>query len=480
MEKAHLTNNVRLKIMILLLSGIVLIFTAFGWFIGMQTVGVNEFEIEIAGTDSLLLSLDGRRWDTSVSLSKETLDQVSYPNHSNWWAGRGLIPVSSAGEIDPTSSRLIMYEKASLTSSEGGYRLMASKVPNVHDEERSGYVAFDLFVKNFTGSQYIEEYNILDEEEIFLSVDSEVAVSMNGGVEDTGIENSVRVAFAQIGRVHGETTDQNLITGIKCQFDGNGEQTVISGVTGICRTASIWEPNDTKHVDNAINWYNTACKQRIGDDLHDPASFSGTCGEVTNGVSYPTYVIKDEISSSDRVDVYDGAAYNKYELSEKTGAFDFFTDSKKILVGTNRPSLMSLAPNSITKIRVYIYLEGQDIDNYDFASIGRKISVQFGFTKERFEPIDVDYEGPSLELATDRIKPVISLNGPAEITIALGSEYTEQGAEATDNLEGDITDKIIIKNPVDVNAAGEYIITYNVKDFAGNPADEVIRTVIVE
>ena len=69
--------------------------------------------------------------------------------------------------------------------------------------------------------------------------------------------------------------------------------------------------------------------------------------------------------------------------------------------GTARPTFMMLAPNSVTKVRVYIYLEGQDIDNYDFAQLGKRISVAFGFTKERFYGEDVKYnetnpQGPSL------------------------------------------------------------------------------------
>ena len=61
--------------------------------------------------------------------------------------------------------------------------------------------------------------------------------------------------------------------------------------------------------------------------------------------------------------------------------------------GTDRPTLMTLAPNSITKVRVYVYIEGQDVDNYDFASLGAQISVNFGFTKERYTETDVDYSG---------------------------------------------------------------------------------------
>ena len=62
--------------------------------------------------------------------------------------------------------------------------------------------------------------------------------------------------------------------------------------------------------------------------------------------------------------------------------------------GLDRIPFFTLAPNSITKVRVYVYLEGQDIDNYDFASLGKKIQVNFGFTKERFYNTDIDYDGP--------------------------------------------------------------------------------------
>ena len=68
----------------------------------------------------------------------------------------------------------------------------------------------------------------------------------------------------------------------------------------------------------------------------------------------------------------------------------------KFLRGVQRPPFMTLAPNSITKVRIYVYIEGQDIDNYDFASIGKRISVKFGFTKERLTEDDINYQGPPL------------------------------------------------------------------------------------
>ena len=65
-----------------------------------------------------------------------------------------------------------------------------------------------------------------------------------------------------------------------------------------------------------------------------------------------------------------------------------------MLTGMDRPTFMTLAPNSITKVRVYVYIEGQDVDNYDFASLGKQIKVNFGFTKERFYAGDIQYDGP--------------------------------------------------------------------------------------
>ena len=85
--------------------------------------------------------------------------------------------------------------------------------------------------------------------------------------------------------------------------------------------------------------------------------------------------------------------------------FPYFTDTMKNYTGTQRPTFMTLAPNSITKIRVYIWIEGQDIDNYDFASLGKKISVNFGFTKERYTENDIHYEGPSTDITPKETQP---------------------------------------------------------------------------
>ena len=412
-KKRTNVKKLRQTLIAFLLCAVVLGVSTYAWFIGMKKVNVESFTVDIATTEGLFLSMDGENWSYDLDAKGAT----PYADHTNTWAPTGLIPMSSVGDIDATSSTMMMYEKGSLTASEGGYRLLSSRVANFKADGTSasgyevgnGYVAFDLFIKNLSGDEYYAEDNVLNEEGIYLNVNSEVNVTAGTDKEEnSGIENSVRVAFAQIGRVSAETPAEDIanITGITCTDDTD------AGVTGICRPAYIWEPNDTAHVNNAIKWYEAACTNRTGEDINDAASFDNDteCSTVADAVYSPTYAISRAIQIADNVDVYDGASYNGYtentstyaeylaaedKAKEKLVEYDYFTDTEKNIAGTARPEFMSLAPNSITKVRVYIYLEGQDIDNYDFASLGKQISVNFGFSKERYETGDItDYDGP--------------------------------------------------------------------------------------
>lgn len=78
----------------------------------------------------------------------------------------------------------------------------------------------------------------------------------------------------------------------------------------------------------------------------------------------------------------------------------------------------------------------------------------------------------------DEEKPIITLNGNAKMSIVLNSYYTDPGASATDNCDGDITSKIEIIGKVNPNKTGEYKITYKVKDTMGNE-DSKTRVVYV-
>jgi hypothetical protein len=79
----------------------------------------------------------------------------------------------------------------------------------------------------------------------------------------------------------------------------------------------------------------------------------------------------------------------------------------------------------------------------------------------------------------DTISPVITILGSNPINLNVGDVYSDLGATATDNIDGDLTSKIITVNPVDTSIAGTYIVKYSVSDKAGNAAVEKTRTVKV-
>jgi hypothetical protein len=78
----------------------------------------------------------------------------------------------------------------------------------------------------------------------------------------------------------------------------------------------------------------------------------------------------------------------------------------------------------------------------------------------------------------DTIKPLITRIG-GDVTLVEGSAYSDAGAVASDDIDGNITSNIVIHNAVDVNTVGVYTVTYDVNDSAGNAAIQVTRTVTV-
>jgi hypothetical protein len=78
----------------------------------------------------------------------------------------------------------------------------------------------------------------------------------------------------------------------------------------------------------------------------------------------------------------------------------------------------------------------------------------------------------------DNIPPVITLKGSNPMGVQLHKPYIEPGATATDNVDGNVSSKIVITGLVDTSKVGAYFRTYTVSDKAGNKA-ELRRTVNV-
>ncbi|WP_299159801.1 reprolysin-like metallopeptidase [uncultured Tenacibaculum sp.] len=90
-----------------------------------------------------------------------------------------------------------------------------------------------------------------------------------------------------------------------------------------------------------------------------------------------------------------------------------------------------------------------------------------------------DYTVTIAGAGADTVAPVLTLLGNSVENINVGGAYTDAGATANDNVDGDITSNIVVTGSVNANTQGTYTLTYNVSDAAGNAATPVTRTVNV-
>ena len=109
-------------------------------------------------------------------------------------------------------------------------------------------------------------------------------------------------------------------------------------------------------------------------------------------------------------------------------------------------------------------------------SNARVATITATHSNNNTDTINVNQAG----VVADTQAPVITLLGSSTVTTNLGVNWTDAGATATDNVDGDITSSIVVDDSVvDINTVGSYIVTYNVSDAAGNAAVEVVRTIAV-
>ncbi len=121
------------------------------------------------------------------------------------------------------------------------------------------------------------------------------------------------------------------------------------------------------------------------------------------------------------------------------------------------------------------------------ASITLVSDLDMGFTGIYYITYSVTDAGGNKAIPVTRVvyvvrdqnKPVIKLNGSDTVTVEVFASYTEDGATATDNKDGNISNSISIEGTVNTNVIGTYYLNYIVYDQAGNKAVKQ-RTIIVK
>ena len=196
--------------------------------------------------------------------------------------------------------------------------------------------------------------------------------------------------------------------------------------------------------------------------------------------------INEQVIIENNVDTLKIGSYNiKYKVP-------YFTEYKTYertvnIVDTKSPSISLIGDSQYNVEYGTNYEEPgyKATDNYDgditHNVIITKISVDSNNYEQHYSV--TDSSGNKSEIIryikiTDNIAPEITLNGNSVVSIITGSQYIEQGAQAFDNKDGDISNKIQILGNVDTTKEGSYIIKYIVADSNGNITTKQRRVIV--
>ena len=302
-------------LVLLLLFFIVLCTSAtYAWFSSNKRATIDAMDINVATVSGIQVSVDGINWKNEVSKDEIVNAFKTYPSATNQLP-ETLAGCSTDGSV--SNGKLNMYYGVTRERDETFYltTYLQEEINCVGDEECQGkhYIAFDLF------------FLVTVPTTLVITPASNV---INRGDYDDGGQNSARIGFVILGTV------ADTATGATAQN--------LRNATG----SYIWEPNYDMHTDygvrNALATYGISTSQ-------------------TGGARIPYRGVNQEITGI-------GVPINQ---THNSPYFSPVTPQVATVKGFATDQVLTSIPRGITKMRIYLWLEGQDVDLENNAAMGK-------------------------------------------------------------------------------------------------------------
>lgn len=301
-------------------TAILFIMSSYAWLSTNNIISSETFNIHIASKAGLQVSVDGTNWKGVVTLFDIMEARKNYGNSRNQIPLR-IEPVSTIGEVENGLLKMFHGNVAQDSKTLDNYIFANRSIESEGFGALSSgkFISFDLFFK----SNYRQNFYIDKESKI---------VSKN--VENYGIENTFRVAFLNQGTL----PINSPINSIQRLANAN--------------KAYIWEPNYDVHTEYAIE------NARLLYNINTTK---------TNGQLITSFGISKEFDAARRVLI------NETYLPKNSDIFKRVdVDVATTKAFPNNEDLFVLMPG-ITKVRLYIWIEGQDVDCENNASLADAI-----------------------------------------------------------------------------------------------------------
>lgn len=305
-------------ILLLLLLVVLLGTSTYAWFTSNKNVSVEGIDVQVTTSSGLLISADATNWKTT--LKNADLTSASWDGIKNQLPGT-ITNTTTGKTMDTTETGALDMYDGEVTSDGGVLKLSTTKAANEANGTTGNYVAFDVFFKTETAGQ------------IYLTTSANVTATAD---EDKGLKNASRIAFVKEGNKPADAAVDTIYA-----LNGATETDVV-----------VWEPNYDDHTSYGVTQANTVY------GIKTLKAGTGNAKLDYNGVKAP--VQKKELTYTDE----------NYVKVDTIGT---------LATPTSYTAIFSLA-TGITKMRIYFWVEGQDVDCENNAS-GTGISLNIALSQ---------------------------------------------------------------------------------------------------
>ncbi len=312
--------------------------STYAWFTSNYTVSVQQIDVNVSSGSGIQISTNAETWKSMIILSDITTNKYTGAVNQVPAAADQINPVSTVKEAytgaSTYSSGLHMYKGTIVSDEATGTQYLNTESQT--DGTDLNYVAFDLFLK----LDFRESGN----KQLYLTSNTGITTATGG--PNTFIEYAGRMGF--------------VIQGTKAATADLDEIKQMKGTPG---TVLIYEPNYDVHTNNGLV---------NGRDNY------GITGVAANGNANPVpyYGVKAAFAY-DPAQSNSGTPLNDHDANK----FAAVTPDLKTTAANAANFEFTELPVGVTKIRVYMWIEGQDIDCENTAS-GGKVSFNLGFSLE--------------------------------------------------------------------------------------------------
>ena len=346
-------------LLLLFLTVVLLATSTYAWFTSNRSVSIADIDVTVSTSSGIQISTDANSWKALISNSDittgYTFDAGLSSNgesielkDTNMFNLGNLTPVSTAGVV--TNGKLVMYKGVIDDKNEDGVLGLTTSVSSEAKSTIAGdFIAFDIFLKlDQAGTVYL---------------DAGSGATVTGNNTNKGAHYAVRMGFV---------------------VEGNGASTLpaktLAGYSS-GNSVLIVEPNYDAHISYGIEqarlyYQDYTYGDTQGATYADLTASTGNDYVTWDGVS-GTIADSAEIPWPNTNATDNGSKFTTMNGNNITRTDVDFSE------GTGTPVDIGLDLSAgVTKIRVYLWMEGQDIDCDTYAS-GSNITFNIGFTLDQ-------------------------------------------------------------------------------------------------